>query len=78
MRVGVVLTLNASLKVGATSTTVEVTATNGAELQTMNATVGNTLSEHSPAVLPNLGRDVTSHGCAAARHTTAWAEMRRR
>jgi len=60
VQVGVVLTLNASLKVGSTSTTVEVSASVGAELQTMNATVGNTLSQQSILVLPNLGRDVTS------------------
>ncbi|MEI9973675.1 MAG: carboxypeptidase-like regulatory domain-containing protein [Ignavibacteriota bacterium] len=60
VQVGVVLTLNASLKVGATSTTVEVSASVGAELQTMNATVGNTLSNTSLLVLPNLGRDATS------------------
>jgi hypothetical protein len=60
VQVGVVLTLNASLKVGSTSTTVEVSATIGAELQTMNATVGNTLSNTSLMVLPNLGRDATS------------------
>ena len=60
VQVGVVLTLNASLKVGATSTTVEVSATIGAELQTMNATVGNTLSNASLMALPNLGRDATS------------------
>jgi len=60
VEVGVVLTLNASLKVGSTSTTVEVSATIGAELQTMNATVGNTLSNTSLMVLPNLGRDATS------------------
>ena len=60
VQVGIVLTLNASLKVGSTSTTVEVSATIGAELQTMNATVGNTLSNTSLMVLPNLGRDATS------------------
>jgi hypothetical protein len=60
VQVGIVLTLNASLKVGSTSTTVEVSATVGAELQTMNATVGNTLSNTSLMVLPNLGRDATS------------------
>jgi hypothetical protein len=58
--VGMALTLNAKLKVGATSTTVEVTASTGAELQTMNATVGNTLTSQSLRLLPNLGRDVTS------------------
>jgi hypothetical protein len=60
VEVGTVLTLNVSLKVGSTSTTVEVSATVGAELQTMNATVGNTLSQTSIMVLPNLGRDATS------------------
>ena len=60
VKVGIVLTLNSVLKVGATSTTVEVSATVGAELQTMNATVGNTLSNTSLMVLPNLGRDATS------------------
>jgi len=60
VEVGVVLTLNAKLKVGSTSTTVEVTAATGAELQTMNATVGNTLTSQSLLLLPNLGRDVTA------------------
>ncbi len=60
VEIGMVLTLNAKLKVGTTSTTVEVTAASGAELQTMNATVGNTLNGESLLKLPNLGRDVTS------------------
>jgi len=60
VQVGQVLTLNASLKIGTTSTTVEVTATTGAELQTMNATVGNTLDQKSMLLLPNMGRDVTA------------------
>jgi len=60
VEVGEVLTLNARLKVGSTSTTVEVTAATGAELQTMNATVGNSLSGQALLMLPNLGRDVTS------------------
>ncbi len=60
VEVGTVLTLNASLKVGSTSTTVEVSATVGADLQTINATVGSTLSNTSLMVLPNLGRDATS------------------
>jgi len=58
--VGTVLTLNAALKVGATSTTVEVAASVGAELQTMNATVGNTLTQTALVVLPNLGKDATT------------------
>src|ERR1041385_7599671 len=53
--VGTPLTINAPLKVGATTTTVEVTATLGAELQTTNATVGNTLTAEALALLPNLG-----------------------
>ena len=60
VEVGMSLTLNAKLKVGSTSTTVEVTATTGAELQTMNATVGNTLSGQALMLLPNMGRDVTA------------------
>jgi hypothetical protein len=58
--IGMVLTINAKLKIGATSTTVEVTASSGAELQTMNATVGNILSGDALLKLPNMGRDVTS------------------
>jgi hypothetical protein len=60
VQVGQVLTLNAQMKVGQTATTVEVTATAGADLQTMNATVGNTLDSVTMLKLPNLGRDVTS------------------
>src|ERR1700693_1042087 len=58
--IGMVLTLNAKLQIGTTSTTVEVTVSTGAELQTMNATVGNTLTGPALMMLPNLGRDVTS------------------
>src|SRR6266403_1337799 len=41
--VGTTLTLNVALEVGSVAQTVEVTATH-ADLQTMNATVGNTVS----------------------------------
>ncbi len=58
--IGQVLTINATLKVGSTSTEVQVTAEAGAELQTMNATVGNTLHGEALLLLPNMGRDVTS------------------
>lgn len=58
--IGQSLTVNATLKVGSTTTTVEVSASAGAELQTMNATVGNTLTGQSLVMLPNLGRDATS------------------
>ncbi|HTS27884.1 MAG TPA: carboxypeptidase-like regulatory domain-containing protein [Bryobacteraceae bacterium] len=60
VEVGLALTLNAKLKIGSTSTTVEVTAVTGAELQTMNATVGNTLDNKTLMLLPNMGRDVTT------------------
>ena len=60
VQIGQQLTIDAILKVGTTATTVEVTASAGAELQTMNATVGNTLTEKSLLLLPNMGRDVTS------------------
>jgi hypothetical protein len=60
IKIGIVLTANAKLKIGSTTTTVEVTASSGAELQTMNATVGNSMSQTSLLALPNLGRDATS------------------
>jgi hypothetical protein len=60
VQIGQSLTINATLKVGSTATTVEVTASAGAELQTMNATVGNTLTAKDLLLLPNMGRDVTS------------------
>src|ERR1017187_1737429 len=58
--IGQSLTINATLKVGSTTETVEVSASAGAQLQTMNATVGNTLSGQALIMLPNLGRDATS------------------
>jgi hypothetical protein len=47
VQVGLALTLDVELQVSATATTVEVTASAGAELQTMNATVGSTISGDS-------------------------------
>ena len=58
--VGLVLTLNATLRVGSTSTTIEVAASAGAELQTTNATVGSTISGVQLDNLPNLGQDANS------------------
>jgi hypothetical protein len=58
--VGTALTINATLKLGSTSTTVEVAASVGAELQTTNATVGSTLTSEALSLLPNLGRDVST------------------
>jgi hypothetical protein len=59
VKVGASLTLNLSLQVGGTNVVVEVT-TVGNELQTMNATVGNTITSLTLDNLPSLGRDVSS------------------
>jgi Carboxypeptidase regulatory-like domain len=58
--VGTTLTINAVLKVGSTSTTIEVSASAAAELQTTNATVGTTLTSAALQMLPNMGRDVST------------------
>jgi hypothetical protein len=60
VQVGQVLTINATLEVGNAATTVEVTATPGAELQVTNATVGTTISGPSLEYLPNIGRDAST------------------
>ena len=57
--VGIPLTIDLKLEVGSVSETVEVTATN-AELQTMSATVGNTVSGDTLQSLPAIGRDTGS------------------
>jgi hypothetical protein len=57
--VGASLTLNLSLQVGGASTVVEVQAT-GTELQTTNATVGNTVTAIAIDNLPSIGRDVNT------------------
>ena len=59
VKVGAALTINLALQVGGASTVVEVTAV-GTELQTMNATVGNTITGLSIDSLPSLGRDVST------------------
>ena len=56
--VGITMTVNATLEVGTTTTTVEVNAAAGAELQTTSSTVGTTINQASILNLPNLGRDV--------------------
>src|SRR5438270_3116615 len=59
VEVGKVLTEDVNLPVG--SVTQEVTVeTTGTELQTMNATVGNTVSGVALDSLPSLGRDVST------------------
>src|SRR5258708_19159231 len=51
--VGTALTLNMTLEIGAASTVVEVKASAGAELQTLNATIGTTISREWLQLLPN-------------------------
>ncbi len=58
--VGGVLTLDVTLAVGATTTTLEVKANATAELQTLNSTVGTTITNDSLNLLPNLGRDAST------------------
>ncbi len=60
IEIGQVLTLNIPLAVGASTTTVEVQATAGAELQTLNATIGTTMRNDSLNLMPNLSRDVST------------------
>jgi hypothetical protein len=59
VEVGSAVTLNLALQVGGANVVVEVQAT-GAELQTMNATVGNTITSIAIDNLPSLGRDVST------------------
>src|SRR5690348_18140422 len=58
--VGASLALNVTLQLGATSTVVEVQAQAGAELQTLNATIGSTIHNDQLQLLPNLGRDAST------------------
>ena len=59
VQVGVNLTVNLSLQVGGANVVVEVSSV-GNELQTMNATVGNTIDTVTIDNLPSLGRDVST------------------
>jgi hypothetical protein len=58
--VGTTLTVNTSLQVGATTTTVEVAAQGAAELQTTSASVGTTVTTKEILDLPNLARDAST------------------
>ena len=60
VKIGQQTTINVTLQVGAASQTVEVTAVAGSELQTMNATVGTTISGAQLLSLPNIGRDAST------------------
>jgi len=59
VRVGEQATVNMALQVGGASVVVEVTSV-GTELQTMNATVGNTVTAIAIDNLPSIGRDVNT------------------
>jgi hypothetical protein len=59
VKVGESLTINLALQVGGANVVVEVSAT-GTELQTMNATVGNTVTAIAIDNLPSIGRDVST------------------
>jgi len=53
------LTLNVTMEIGAVTQTVEVTAT-GSDLQTMNATVGNSVSGDLLQNMPSIQRDAAT------------------
>lgn len=57
--VGQTLNMNATLEVGSVTNVVEVTTSPGAELQTVNATIGTTVSGAALLYLPTLGNDVS-------------------
>jgi len=57
--VGLALTVDLKLELGAVTETIEVVATNS-ELQTLNATVGNTISGDMLQNLPSIGRDAAT------------------
>ena len=57
--VGSTVTLNVTLEVGSVAESVEVTASN-ADLQTLNATVGNTVSGTALNSLPSISRDAAT------------------
>ncbi|HTV54056.1 MAG TPA: carboxypeptidase-like regulatory domain-containing protein [Terriglobia bacterium] len=58
--VGLSVNVNVTMKVGSTTQTVQVTATPGAELQTLNSTMGTSLSGNTIIQLPTFSRDATS------------------
>lgn len=60
VNIGLQLTVNVKLQIGSVSTTVTVTETPGAELQTLSPTVGSTLSGAVILNLPNQSRDAST------------------
>jgi hypothetical protein len=59
VQVGASITINLAMQVGGANVVVEVQAS-GTELQTMNATVGNTVTAIAIDNLPSIGRDVNT------------------
>jgi len=59
VQVGLTATVNVKMELGSVAETVEVSTT-GAELQTLNATVGNTISGDLLQNLPSIGRDAAT------------------
>src|SRR5262249_15606016 len=59
VNVSTTLTLNITMELGSVNQTVEVSATNS-DLQTMNATVGNTVSGDLLQNMPSINRDATT------------------
>ena len=60
VQVGQLLTIDAVMQIGSVTTVVEVSTSPGAELQTVNATVGTTVSGTSIVNLPIFGSDSSS------------------
>ena len=60
VKVAEILNINATLEVGQVSNVVEVTTSPGAELQTVNASVGTTVAGDSLIYLPIFGSDASS------------------
>ena len=58
--IGQALTLNMTLEVGTATQTVEVRDIAGAQLQTLNSTMGTTIAGSTILELPNANRDATS------------------
>ncbi|MCI0366300.1 MAG: carboxypeptidase regulatory-like domain-containing protein, partial [Phycisphaerales bacterium] len=58
--VGSTLTLNVTLEVGSTATSVDIQASPAAELQTTTVSAGTTITGQALMVLPTLGRDANA------------------
>jgi Carboxypeptidase regulatory-like domain len=59
VKVGLAFTLDVQLEIGSASQTIEVVAA-GTELQTLNATIGNSVTSASLDALPSLNRDIST------------------